>query len=150
MGGAVGLAGAVLTNTVASPESITTAESKQYDVLNPTTVSKLAIHETQTYPSETIRSSAISSSLNILADSTVLEDKGSIVGNLLEKAIDNIDKQLEEDSNAQQQKAEEEARVKADVEAKQKAEAEAKLKAEAEAQRVKQEAEAKVSDCLVE
>ena len=150
MGGAVGLAGAVLTNTVASPESITTAESKQYDVLNPTTVSKLAIHETQTHPSETIRSSAISSSLNILADSTVLEDKGSIVGNLLEKAIDNIDKQLEEDSNAQQQKAEEEARVKADVEAKQKAEAEAKLKAEAEAQRVKQEAEAKVSDCLVE
>lgn len=138
----MGLA-AVLTNNVVGPDAMTAMEGGKDMASHSTIISKPAIYDTATLSSGATRPSAISSSLNILADSAVAEEQESIVGNLLEKAIDDIDRQIAEEDQkiqAQKQKAmEEEARANAEAEAKQKLEEqrlkeaeEAKLKADQE------------------
>lgn len=109
VGGTVGLAGAVLTNA-ASSDLMIPADGSSESVSVTTTISRLAVNDRVQFSSGAIRPSAISSSLNILADGAVLEEKESIIGNLLEKAIDDIDKQMEEDAllKAEKVKAEEE------------------------------------------
>lgn len=136
---------------VGGPDAISATEEYKEFTPDPATTSKLSVHEKQIYSSGATRPSAISSSFNILADGSAVEEKESIVGNLLEKAIDDIDQQMEEDAKlkAQKQQAlEEEAKVK---EAQVRAETEAKANAETEAQQKlkeqqeKAQAEAKVS-----
>jgi ATP-dependent Clp protease ATP-binding subunit ClpA len=135
----MGLA-AVLTNNVVGPDAMTAMEGGKDMASHSTIISKPAIYDTATLSSGATRPSAISSSLNILADSAVAEEQESIVGNLLEKAIDDIDRQIAEEDQkiqAQKQKAmEEEARARAN------AEAEAKQKLEE--QRLKEAEEAKL------
>jgi hypothetical protein len=141
----VGLAGALLTSTSSPDAIIITGDGKEF-VSDSTTTSKLTTFDKAEFSSGATRPSAITSSLTIIADGAALEEKESIVGNLLEKAIDDIDKQMEEEALLKQQKqntAEENARLKAEAESKARVEAEARAKAEE--LKLKEQAEAKVS-----
>ena len=132
MGSALGLAGAVLI-----ADDITGIEQNKESLHDYATISKVTVHNNRGLISDATKPSAISSSFNLLTDSTTDEEKDSIVGNLLEKAIDEIDKQLEEDASIKTQN---------DAEKQQKLEAEARAKAEEQAK--KEQAEAKVSHTL--
>lgn len=141
----MGLAGVLLTSA-ASPDAIITAENGKEFLSDSTTISKITTLDKVEFFSGATRPSAISSSLNIIADGAAVEEKESILGNLLEKAIDDIDKQMEEEAVLQAQKqeaAEEDAILKAEAEAQARVEAEARAKAEE--QKLKEQAEAKVS-----
>ncbi|KAL3787846.1 hypothetical protein HJC23_000388, partial [Cyclotella cryptica] len=151
VGSAMGFAGAVLANVV-TPDVPIGEGNRDYAPDN-IIISKLAVHDSSEFSSGATRPSAISSSLNIMADGSALEETESIVGNLLEKAIDDIDKQMaaEDKLKAQKQKAmEEEERVR---ETQARAELEAKAQQEkiqtearkAEEKAIKEEAEAKAA-----
>ena len=151
VGSAIGLAGA-LTNT-ARPDAITISEQSKNLASYPTSsVSKLITHDRGEFSSGATQRSAISSGI-ILADGTVVEEKESIVGSLLEKAIDDIDKQIEENEALKAQKQarmNEEAKLKAETEARQKVviqqqKVEAEARTRAEEQKMKEQVEAKVS-----
>lgn len=148
----MGFAGAILAN-VGAPDVIITGEGNKG--LSPDTalISKSAVHDSSEFLSGATRPSAISSSLNIIADGSAVQETESIVGNLLEKAIDDIDKQMEAEDKlkAQKQKITEEERVReiqarAELEARaQQEKIQAEARAKAEEQNLKEQAEAKVS-----
>ena len=149
----MGFAGALLAN-VGGPDVIMTEKGHRDLTPDPAIISKLMVHESSEFSSGATRPSAISSSLNIIADSSVAEETGSIVGNLLEKAIDDIDKQIEVEDKlkTQKQKAyeeeerEREKQARAELEARaQQEKVQAEARAKAEEQKLKEQAEAKVS-----
>lgn len=152
VGSAMGFAGALLAN-VGGPDVIM-IEGHRDLTPDPAIISKRMVHDSSEYSSGAARPSAISSSLNIIADDSVVEETGSIVGNLLEKAIDDIDKQIEAEDKlkTQKQKAfeeeerERETRARVELEARaQQEKVQAEARAKAEEQKLKEQAEAKVS-----
>ena len=130
----MGLAGAVLSNAV-EPDAITAMEQITEPLHDYTIISKVTIHNNRVDISDATRPSAISSSFNLLTDSTAVEEKNSILGNLLEKAIVEIDKELEEDSSIQIEK-EAEKRQQLEAEARAKTEEQRKAQAEAKVSRI--------------
>jgi hypothetical protein len=138
-------AGALLAN-VGGPDAIMTERHRDLTP-DPAIISKLMVHDSSEFSSGATRPSAISSSLNIIADGSVAEETGSIVGNLLEKAIDDIDKQIEVEDKlkTQKQTAFEEEERERETQARAESEARAQQEKVAEEQKLKEQAEAKVS-----